>query len=918
MNSIVTMKRFIRSAYKQNPNQALRNLNTALDNFKELSKQEQSTVNSAVKKAYEALKAKGVVVKKAVTKAKTAVKGTDLRSILKGFKAKVGLDKYREGTRGTDIARDMERPALKKGKRKVTTKGKTSNQFGTFKNKIGKVYYESRANRMDVNQPSKYRTPKLAKGGKVAYAKGGQINNLQDLFEKRSELHSQYANYENPQKLIKTINGFKELPSDYFRLLSRAEENWSKDDGKEYKELLKNKGYFTKGFEQIERYYLRLLNRAEENWSKDDGKEYKELVKAKSLFAEGGELKKKDNKLANGGSLDDARIYVADLAEYNNGRLVGKWLDLSDYSSGAEVMEEIQNILDEQTKKDKHGEVHEEYAIHDFEGFPRSFYSEYMGEADFDKLYEIMNVANSKDLPIDVLMEAMSDLGYDDEAEKVAEQYFAEVDGSMGNEWRDFAYEYVEMVGGMENISNADWYFDFKSYGKEIDDSYSDEELEEMGLEELDNQELGEQYADMMGGVKNLGEETIESHFDYEKFGRELKYDFISVRGEDGHYYFFNRNFAKGGQLKTAKNFRKIETIDYLGKDINAKEEKWKVLVTPDASLQKKKLQPVYFNVYAVDEKHAEAFAIYLYSKKFNVPQENLSIEIAQSYSSLNRFQIQNQYAGKTAEEIWTAMDYQQRKHFLKDHRVICEVTSDEIQELYGLTWDELNVSPMKNNVVQAFTEHIKEGQYAKGGMVVTKIADIPNFKEGLAERKITYRGLGDGKVAKDFYNSAGTGGFRIKLDGKEYYITDKEFDTFSRDKETGKLIVRFDAPHRKFEEGGTMQSKANLLIGKKVLLFAEGYPIPNEYEITEVTMTPPSYRYRDLFFKVKGNDFAERIKESDIVDFLNGEQVNIYNPQKGESYAWQLKKSGKMADGGQVTNEERQQAIKQNLKLKF
>lgn len=100
------------------------------------------------------------------------------------------------------------------------------------------------------------------------------------------------------------------------------------------------------------------------------------------------------------------------------------------------------------------------------------------------------------------------------------------------------------------------------------------------------------------------------------------------------------------------------------------------------------------------------------------------------------------------------------------------------------------------------------------------------------------------------------------------------------------------------FKDGGTLESKGKALIGKKVMLFAEGYPFPNEYEITEVTMTPPSYRYRDLFFKVKGNDFAERIKEPDIMDFLNGEQVTVYNPQKGESYAWQLKR-GKMALGG-------------------
>ena len=85
----------------------------------------------------------------------------------------------------------------------------------------------------------------------------------------------------------------------------------------------------------------------------------------------------------------------------------------------------------------------------------------------------------------------------------------------------------------------------------------------------------------------------------------------------------------------------------------------------------------------------------------------------------------------------------------------------------------------------------------AKGGIVVTSIKDIPNFKERLDEGKITYRGLGLGKLWDDFYKVAGTSGTRIKVDKKEYFITDQEFDTFSRGAD-GKLRIRFDAPYRK------------------------------------------------------------------------------------------------------------------------
>lgn len=92
---------------------------------------------------------------------------------------------------------------------------------------------------------------------------------------------------------------------------------------------------------------------------------------------------------------------------------------------------------------------------------------------------------------------------------------------------------------------------------------------------------------------------------------------------------------------------------------------------------------------------------------------------------------------------------------------------------------------------------------YAKGGLIVTSIKDIPNFQQRLNDGKITYRGLGMGKVSSDFYKLAGESGTRIKVDGKEYYITDTEFNTFSRG-EDGRMRIKFDAPHRRsYAQGG-------------------------------------------------------------------------------------------------------------------
>jgi antirestriction protein len=247
---------------------------------------------------------------------------------------------------------------------------------------------------------------------------------------------------------------------------------------------------------------------------------------------------------------DSPKVYIADLLEYNNGRLVGKWFDLTDYSDGAELMADVQKMLDEQTKKDKYGDVHEEWAVHDYENFPREFYSEYMGEADFDKLISLINDAEDSNLPFDVIAKAMADLGKD-EVSEVVEAYFGSVSPSMGNEWRDFAYEYVEDVGGIIGVSNADYYFDYESFGSDERINMGGEAEEEMGYEDLDDTELGEQLVEEVGGIEALDKSTIEMYFDYDKFGRDLQYDFTAIRGEDGDYYFFNSNFKKGGKLKS-------------------------------------------------------------------------------------------------------------------------------------------------------------------------------------------------------------------------------------------------------------------------------------------------------------------------------------------------------------------------------
>jgi len=211
------------------------------------------------------------------------------------------------------------------------------------------------------------------------------------------------------------------------------------------------------------------------------------------LMEDGGALSYADvyegrsAEFRDGGSMsgDTPKIYVADLAAYNNGMLVGEWLDLSDYNDGSEVMDAINELLEKWSEES--GEEREEYAIHDYENFDSGLYSEYMGEESFDKVVKSYKLSEEKGVPMSVISYIMREYDPDDVEEWYDEHFEGEFDSD-----EDLAYNYVEMIGG----------------------------------------------------VSELGKDTLERYFDYESFGRDLAYDYTEI---DGFYF---RNYKRGGEIK--------------------------------------------------------------------------------------------------------------------------------------------------------------------------------------------------------------------------------------------------------------------------------------------------------------------------------------------------------------------------------
>ncbi len=80
------------------------------------------------------------------------------------------------------------------------------------------------------------------------------------------------------------------------------------------------------------------------------------------------------------------RIFIRSLTDYSNQLLCGKWIDISGCENGNEVKDLIDEYLVHRGKIT--GEVHEEFAIHEYLNFPD------LGEyPDFDEMNEVISIS---------------------------------------------------------------------------------------------------------------------------------------------------------------------------------------------------------------------------------------------------------------------------------------------------------------------------------------------------------------------------------------------------------------------------------------------------------------------------------------------------------------------------------------------
>jgi antirestriction protein len=270
--------------------------------------------------------------------------------------------------------------------------------------------------------------------------------------------------------------------------------------------------------------------------------------------------------MAGGMNEDTPKVYVADLEAYNNGKLVGEWLDLSDYNDADELMDAIQDFL----KTSGGGE----YAIHDYENLPSSMYSEYMGKRDFEEIYQMIDLAKDNNLPLEVAMEVVSQYG-----ESALDEYNGVYDSAV-----DFAEELSDDIG-IQSFIDFTYYLDISEtdrrlLAQEMADGYVDDirsedegrrliEEGELDLDEFEEADYdrkeemldearenvyNEYYDNWYEGlddpytflVEEQGlyddESFVKANFvqvDYEKLADALEQDYTFIR-HDGKVYVFN------------------------------------------------------------------------------------------------------------------------------------------------------------------------------------------------------------------------------------------------------------------------------------------------------------------------------------------------------------------------------------------
>lgn len=221
------------------------------------------------------------------------------------------------------------------------------------------------------------------------------------------------------------------------------------------------------------------------------------------------------------------KAFITNLGKYNEGELVG---ELVEFPIDEQAFEEVLNRIGI-------NDYYEEWFVTDYDCNLDAFNWSELGEyPSYDELNEFGEaVASIDDIEaVNNALEVNSD---------VAEVIEGLRDGSITfvpdiRTDEDLGYYYIDMMGEITpDLANE--YIDYEALGRDLSyDSYEDDDGNDIsageywcGDEDASDREIGEAYVEEVGvdGVSNL-----DSYFDYEAYGRDIRMDSMITFTKDG------------------------------------------------------------------------------------------------------------------------------------------------------------------------------------------------------------------------------------------------------------------------------------------------------------------------------------------------------------------------------------------------
>lgn len=240
-------------------------------------------------------------------------------------------------------------------------------------------------------------------------------------------------------------------------------------------------------------------------------------------------------------------IFLTNLGKYNEGELVGEWVELPVDDDFEQAFKDIGIGT-----TDEFGQPYEEWFITDYESDFGLDISEYQNIYELNELAQQLDDLDEVDAgKVKAYLSYYSSDDIEDALNAIDDCYvYYDCD-----DMTDVAMQYVEEIGGVDQVGkdNLERYFDYDAFGGSIrydldemaydDWSYEhddeDDEEFESPYDGMSDYELAEEYIwNMLGDISELGDDTLEEYFDYQSFGRDMGFEGTFVFYGDDCYQF--------------------------------------------------------------------------------------------------------------------------------------------------------------------------------------------------------------------------------------------------------------------------------------------------------------------------------------------------------------------------------------------